>query len=253
MAGFDFFRSSRRGYEPRTPAGALKAIGTGTLPVEHFIYASTSAKPLDEEPFDLDGIERVLARRDLTLETNLLLKGVFEKLINSSEQETALFGAEGINALEARHVNRIEELKAAIEKGSAAHPPVETLRALARQYYELAELHGGSGSIRLFYLREAFSTLRRAHRGGRISRSTLVLMVDILVALGLHGQAALLLGRVRAAEDHLVLLLAARVAFHRGEYSRVADCCRRLSAAAGALGERERAIVEFWAGGGARA
>ena len=45
---------------PRTPAGALKAVGAGLLPAEDFIYASTSAKPLDEEPFDLDAIERKL-------------------------------------------------------------------------------------------------------------------------------------------------------------------------------------------------
>ncbi len=120
MAGFDFFRSRLSGYVPRTPAGALKAIGAGLIPVEHFVYASTSVKPLDEEPYDLDSIERMLARRDLGIETSAQLKSILEKLIGTDDQETALFGAEGINALEGRYVNRIEALKKSLAKEGAS-------------------------------------------------------------------------------------------------------------------------------------
>ena len=265
MAGFDFFRSRPAGYAPRTPAGALKAIGAGLLPTEHFVYASTSVKPLDEEPYDLDSIERMLARGDLGIETSSQLKSILEKLIGTDDQETALFGAEGINALEGRYVNRIEALKGTLAKtgagageaagrgGSAARRGA--LRELARQYFELATLHGRASSIRAFYLREAFTSIRGAFAasGGerekaRVSRVDLVLMVDILVALGLHDQAARLLEQVRAGEDPLVLLLAARIAFHRGQYAKVAGFCRRLVPLARKLGEKDRKIVSFWAG-----
>jgi hypothetical protein len=243
----------------------MKAIGAGLLPAEHFVYASTSVKPLDEEPYDLDSIERMLARRDLGIETSSQLKSILEKLIGTDDQETALFGAEGINALEGRYVNRIEALKGTLAKtgagageaagrgGSAARRGA--LRELARQYFELATLHGRASSIRAFYLREAFTSIRGAFAasGGerekaRVSRVDLVLMVDILVALGLHDQAARLLEQVRAGEDPLVLLLAARIAFHRGQYAKVAGFCRRLVPLARKLGEKDRKIVSFWAG-----
>jgi len=267
VAGFDFFRSRSAGYAPRTPAGALKAIGAGLLPAEHFVYASTSVKPLDEEPYDLDSIERMLSRKDLGIETSTQLKSILEKLIGTDDQETALFGAEGINALEGRYVSRIEALKGTLSKadagsGEAAGNGVfaarrAALRDLTRQYFELATLHGRASSIRAFYLREAFTSIRgafaasggeREERGkARVSRMDLVLMVDILVALGLHDQAARLLEQVRAGEDPLVLLLAARVAFHRGQYAKVAGFCRRLVPLVRKLGEKDRRIVSFWA------
>lgn len=247
MPGFDLFRRRRTGYAPRTPAGALRAIGAGLLPVEDFVYASTSAKPLDEEPFDLDAIERMLARADLGIETTAQLKSILEKLIATDNQETALFGAEGINALEGRYVNRIEQLKA----GGRSALPAPVLRALARQYRDLAALHARGSSIRAFYLRAGFHCLRDGFRragSGRMSREDLALMVDILLALGLDAQAALLLSQVRAADDPVVLLLEARVAFQRRQYARVRECCRRLSRGAEALSPRVRKAVAHWAG-----
>jgi hypothetical protein len=260
VPGFDLFRRRRDGYAPRTPAGALKAIGAGLLPVEDFVYASTSVKPLDEEPFDLDAIERMLARSDLGIETATQLKSILEKLIGTDDQEAALFGAEGINALEGRYVNRIEELKSGVRKGSgkdavrdagkpAPTPPV--LRELARQYRDLAALHARGSSIRAFYLRAAFHSLRDAFLRagvGRMSRADLALMTDILLALGLGAQADILLGEVRASDDLLVLALEARVAFHRGRYARVAECCRMLAPHSEALSPRLRKAVAFWAG-----
>ena len=246
MAGFDFFRIPRRGYAPRTPAGALKALGTGALPAENFIYSSTSAKPLDEDPIDLEAIERVLSRPDLTMETSLTMKGVLEKLIMNDDQEIALFGAEGINALEAGHLTAIDHLRA------GKKDPAELSR-LARHYYELAQLHEGTGPVRTFYLQQAFATLRAARRGGRISHADLHLTIDTLLALGLHDQAASALDLDTAGDDPLVLLLSARVAFHQGSFARVAECCRRLAPSAASLSEEEREAVELWSDGAARA
>jgi hypothetical protein len=244
VSGFDFFRTRRTGYSPRTPAAALKAVGIGTVPAELFIHASASAKPLDEEPFDRDVIERVLARTDLTLPTSILLKRVLGKLISSREQEIALFGAEGINALETRALTRIEKLKSSLsEEESRAGR-----RQLAREYYELAELHAGTESVRAFYLKEAYASLRKIlGRGANMERADLALAVDILVALGLHAQAVRHLERMRAPDDPEVVLLTARVAFHRRDYRRVAECCRKLSGFTGSLGEKERRIVSYWA------
>ncbi len=243
MAGFDFFRSRRPGYQPRTPAAALKAVGTGTVPVEQFVYASTSAKPLDEEPFDLDEIERVLARPDLTLQSSVLLKRVLGRLIGSKEQETALFGAEGINALESRALTRIEKLKTAMK----VQPGQDVRRRLAREYYEMAELQAGSESVRLFYLREAFSSL--CGEGDlALTRADLPLAVDILVARHLLEQANQLLVGFSDDGDVEVQLMSARVAFHRGNYHAVAEICRGLAVRGAEAGEMKKRIISFWGG-----
>jgi hypothetical protein len=247
VPGFDFFRSRRAGYSPRTPAAALKAVGTGTLPAEYFIYASTSAKPLDEEPFDMEEIERVLARPDLNLQTSVLLKRVLMKVIGSRDQEVALFGAEGINALETRMLMRIELLKSALVR-----EPGRALRTrLAREYFELAELQAGAGSVRTFYLREACTSLRGGEVEGSVSSPDLPLAVDILVAQGLHDQARRLLEEAREAgddsDDPSTLLMSARVAFHLRHFRGVALICRRLASSGADLGEGEKRLVSFWA------
>ena len=242
MAGFDFFRSRRPGYQPRTPAAALKAVGTGTVPAEQFVYASASAKPLDEEPFDLEEIERVLARTDLTLQSRTLLKRVLGKLVGSREQEVALFGAEGITILESRALMQIERLRTQVK----VNPGPEVRRRLARALYEMAEMQSGSESVRAFYLREAFSTL--CGDGLRpLSRADLPLAVDILVARRLLLEAKQLLAGFSGGQDVEVQVMTARVAFHAGNYRAVAEICRALVNADLDHAEAHDSVISFWA------
>jgi hypothetical protein len=243
MAGFDFFRSRRPGYLPRTPAAALKAVGTGTVPVEQFVYASASSKPLDEEPLDLEEIERVMARPDLNLPSKVLLKRVLEKLVGSRDQEVALFGAEGINALEGRALTRIEKLRTELK----TRPGGDVRRRLAREFFEMAELQAGSESVRAFYLREAYTSLCGAEGEPALSRADLPLAVDILVARRMLEEADRLLGGVRDVDDVEVRLMSARVAFHRGDYRAVAETCRGLAARSADVGEKEKRAISFWA------
>ena len=242
MAGFDFFRFRRPGYRPRTPAAALRAVETGTLPVEDFIYASTSAKPLDEEPFDLEEIERLLSRQDMILQTSLLLKRVLGKLTDSPEQETALFGAEGIATLEGRALEGTALL-------TSRHPRDRDSRSwkrLARKYFELAELHRDTGSVRNFYLGLAHDALQRGMAGGGASVPDLALGVDILVSLGLHHQGTRLLEGYPDPRQPEILLLAARAAFHRGDFQGVCDFCRALTPIRDQLSPEDQRVVSFW-------
>lgn len=253
MSGFDFFRRPHMGFTPRTPAAALRAIGAGVLPVEHFVHLSTSTRPLDEAPFDMEAVDRLIARPDLSAATRQILKSIFEQLIQSRDSETALFGAEGITTIESRSLRLIEELKGRLAAPGSTQPENQRKRRrlwreLALQYHELAMLHRRSGSLGAFYLREAYTSLRASLVRGRISRADLLLRVDILVALGLHGQAERVLSRVHAPADPFVQLAAARVAFHRGDYAKVAACCRALQPRMDPLGEEERRIVSYWTG-----
>jgi hypothetical protein len=245
--GFDVFRSRRPGWVPRTPAGALRGVGEGLLPPESFIVASTSTKPLDEEPVDLEGVERELARAERSLETSMLLRDIFSTLARDGDPEAALFGAEGINALEGRHLERIRALK---EKPARRAGAAERSRqrALAREYHDLASLYQGERAVRAFYLRAAFTCLQKAHTRGKVHKRDLELMVDTLLSLGLPEQAAHRLSHVRAQGDPLVLLLTARVAFVRRDYTRVAALCARLAAVASTLTPEQREVVSWWTG-----
>ena len=66
MSGYEYVRTMRSLYNPRTPRAALVATEAGILPVEALIYKATSVKPLFEEPYDLDDLERVLAQGGLS-------------------------------------------------------------------------------------------------------------------------------------------------------------------------------------------
>jgi len=255
MVGFGFFRERREGFAPRTPAAALRALGLGVVPEESFVYLSTSQKPLDEEPFDLDEIERVLARKDLDLETNILMKGILEKLVSRGEQETSLFGAEGINLLEARYVDRIEELRLFIKDqgaapGAAFSPKtVEAMRRMARWYYELALLHGKTRSIKTFYLKEAYSRFRDSMQGPvGMTGPQLRLFVGVLVGLGMYDQAAHVIAGAPDASDPELLLLRAEVAYHRRDYAEVVRACRERSESGAAILPGERRLISYWLG-----
>jgi len=95
---------------PRT-RGALKAFEEGFAPIEAFIYKSTSSKPIDEQPYDLDEIERILSRPNLDFRTNVVLMEFLKNLIHHEDQELALFAAESINVIENRYNTRISSLK----------------------------------------------------------------------------------------------------------------------------------------------
>ena len=160
----------------------------------------------------------------------------------------ALFGAEGINALESRALVRIEMLKSDLARA----PDDATRSRLAREYFELAELQAGSRSVRTFYLREAYVSLRGGDaEEGNVSIPDIPLAVEILLALGLHEQAQRLLDTERARigepADPAAILLSAKVAFQRRDLREVARICRRLAASGAVLGEAERRVVSFWA------
>lgn len=98
MTPFDYFRRTDRHFIPKTSNAALKAVDAQVLPPESYIYAATSVRPLDEEPYDIEEVERVLGRENLDIESNLLLFGILQQLLKRPEQEIALFAAEGIKS-----------------------------------------------------------------------------------------------------------------------------------------------------------
>jgi hypothetical protein len=240
MLDFDFFRSSAEAYRPRTANAALRAAEANLLPIEACVYLGTSIKPLDEEPVDLDSIEQVLSRQRLDLDTNLLLMRVLTRLLRNPDAEVALFAAESINMIETRYTKRIEELKSAL----ADKKEDRVLRSLAQEYYELAQIH--PGSIRNFYLREAFGYIKTLNKLKRLAKADVVLTVRILLALDLTEQARRIVDKLSDRSDLAYLRLEMEVAFKRKDITAVQGLCDRLKPDWERLDEESKAFLEYW-------
>jgi hypothetical protein len=242
MLEFDYFRGVADGYRPRTANAALRAAEAHLLPIEACVYLGTSVKPLDEEPINLNAIDQVLSRPQLDLDTNLLLMRVLSKLLRNPDAEVALFAAESINVIETRYTKRIETLKASLQKKTDD----KVLRSLAQQYYELAQIH--PGSIRNFYLREAFGYIKTLNKLKRLGRQDVVLTVRILLALNLTDQAKRIIDQL-AGDDLSYLRLKMEVAFKRKDITGVQKLCDRLKPDWERLDEESRAFLSYWFGG----
>jgi hypothetical protein len=240
MLDFDFFRRSAETYRPRTANAALRAAEANLLPIEACVHLGTSIKPLDEEPFDLDSIEQVLSRQQLDLDTNLLLMRILTRLLRNPDAEVALFAAESINMIETRYTKRIEELKASLEKKTEDR----VLRSLAHQYYELAQIH--PGSIRNFYLREAFGYVKTLNKLKRIARADVVLTIRILLALDLTDQAKRIIDQLSDRSDLSYLRLEMEVAFKSKDITAVQELCDRLKPDWQRLDEESKAFLAYW-------
>jgi hypothetical protein len=240
MLDFDYFRRNPDAYRPRTANSAMRAVEAELLPEEACVYLGTSVKPLNEEPIDLDDIEQILSRTNLDLDTILLLIQILSGLLQNPDAEVALFAAESINRIESRYNQKIEALKERLGKKTSATP----LRTLARQYYELAQMH--PGSIRNFYLREAFDSIKKLNKLKRLNKEDVILLTRILLALELTGQANRIMTQLADQKDLSYLLLQAEVAFKKKDISSVQGICDRLKAEYQNLDEEGRAFLSYW-------
>ncbi len=242
MSGFDYFRSFHERYLPKTAMSALRALSEGLVEQEAYTHLGVSIKPADDEPVDLDEIDRILSRDDLDLETNMLVVKILQKLVKERDPETALFAAESINLIENRYNRRIEELKSSFKKNG----DLSFLSRLANQFYELSQLY--SGSISNFYLKESYSCLVRISRTKRITREDKALVLRVLLELKQYDQAAAILEKTAEREEHIFIMLEAELEFRRRNFYKVIHQCARLFEFEEALDEGAKSILDYWLG-----
>ena len=244
MSGFDYIKNVSQGFRPKTPSAALKAVEENMFPIEAFIYLGTSVKPINEKPYDLDALERILARRDLDIKTYIILNRIFSELTRSSDQETALLAAESINLIENRYNTRIEELKTKLKTGENDAVYLE----LAEAYYEFALLNEGKLEIKKFYLKESFEYLKKTIQDKQYRKKNIFLLIRILIELKMYDQAFVILNKVKNKSEPMILFLKAEVEFHRRNLSEVFQYCIELTEYADKLGESMRSVLPFWVG-----
>ena len=244
MMSFDYLRKANLLYNPRTPSTALRAVEDGLLPGEAFVYKAVSVKPLFEEPIDLFEVERLLAREDNDLQTNLLLIGIMEQLRVDPDSEVALFAAEGINAIENRYNMRIEALKEEYKKTTST----SALRNIAQQFFELALVNNSRPAIKRFYLAESYSYMRTLQETRGLYINDVVFVVRLLLLLAHSHEARRILAEIdeTLGNDLRILLLQAEVEFNARNFHRVADIVGSLSNRGEELDDNQRQMLEQW-------
>jgi len=244
MDEYNYFRNRNESFIPKTPIAALKAYRAGFLPISVFTYKSGSTKPLDEKPFDIEEIERLLSRENLGLETNIVLIGIFEDLIFSEDQEIALFAAESINIIENRYNKKIEKLKINLKSGES----LGTSSKLARLFFELALLNKKRDSIKKFFLRESYRYFSDVRKKKGLSEEELNTLVRILIELKLYRNAAEVISKEKTEETTAYLFQKAEIWFAMGNYAETRDICRKILNRSEKLTKKEQMILDYWLG-----
>lgn len=244
MDDYSFFREKKEHFIPITPVAALKAYENGFAPISAFINKSNSTKPLDEEPYDIEVIERLLSRENLGLRSNIMLFGIFEKLIFDTDQEIALFAAESINIIENRYNKQIQLLKDDLEE----EMDLDKVSRLGSLFYELAILNKKREAIKNFFLKEALTFLTQVEEGRALNDNELNTYIRLLLELELNDEAAEKLEIVQLENGTLLLLLKAEVEFSRKKYLKVKQICAELLENIEHLTEKEFVMVSYWMG-----
>jgi len=159
MMRFKALMTSKSGFIPRTQAQALRCFSERILGPEFYIYRAVNIHPIFEEPWDMQEIDRLLAKTDLDVDTQVLLMKILERMIKLEDKELALFAAESITALEQRYLARIQKLKKSFETEKS----VPALRGIIGEYRTLGQLSFARPVLKAFYLAEA----RRFHEQNR--------------------------------------------------------------------------------------
>lgn len=244
MDDYAFFRDKKEKFLPITPVAALKAYESDFVPISAFIHKSSSTKPLDEEPYDIEVIERLLSRKNLGLQSNIMLFGIFEKLIFNPDQEIALFAAESLNIIENRYNKKIQELKDDLKREK--NP--DHLSQLGSLFYELAILNKKRKEIEIFFFKESLSFYSQVEESRGLGDSELNIYIRLLLELKLYDEASEKLAADTRENSTLQLLLKAEVEFARKEFVHVKNICTELLGSIEKLTEKEFVMISYWMG-----
>jgi hypothetical protein len=243
--GYEYIRAMRSLYNPRTPRAALVAAEAGILPVEAVVYKASSVKPLFEEPFDIDELERVLAQADLSFPDAMILAEILAAMTRDSDKERALFAAESLTTLENRWARKVESLRPAYLADDGNGEPAFRL---ARALYEQALIVGREAPIRNYYLLEAYYILCQRPDAGSGGPS-FDLLIRCLVRLGLLDQAQTEIdGELDLRVDGELIAQAVEIAYLRKDVHRVRELLEGRDIEGLGLEPELTALLETWQG-----
>lgn len=246
MTGYEYIRAMRSLYNPRTPRAALVAAEAGILPVDALVYKASSVKPLFEEPYDLDDLERVLAQADLGFADAMMLSEIFSAMTRDGDKERALFAAESLTTLENRWTRKVDSFRLAdaADEGAGGDASFRLGRAL----YEEALIAGRSAPIRNYYLLEAYYVLCQRPDAGS-GGPGFDLLIRCLLQLGLIEQAeAEIADELELRNDGNLLALAVEIAYTRKDVHRIREILAGRDLGALGLEKELGSLLDSWRG-----
>jgi hypothetical protein len=207
------------------------------------VYKVSSIKPLFEEPYDLDELERVLAQVDLSFTDAMMLAEIFATMTRESDKERALFAAESLSSLENRWARKVKALRPDYDPGDEDGEPAFRL---ARALYEQALIVGRNAPIRNYYLLEAYYILCQRPDAGSGGPS-FGLLIRCLVRLGMLDQAESEIQNELALRDNGELVaLAVEIAYQRKDVRRIHELLEDCDIESLGLGEELGALLASW-------
>jgi lipopolysaccharide biosynthesis regulator YciM len=240
----EFHRKKQDSYEPFTPQAAIKAFENEIIPIEYFIYKSTSVKSIEEKPYDFDAIDRMLSRKNTDFQTTRFLIKVFGEMVKDSDAERALYAAEGINTIESRYNKKIEQLKKRLKK----HDNMEIKQELARLYYELALINEKQKDIKRYFLKIAYFYLKETQKGKTLSFQNLELLIGIFLEFKFYKKALDTIKSITKEYNPQLLFLLAKVEFKNKNYVKVFDALRELANHGDSLVDDAKKLIAYWTG-----
>ncbi len=240
----DFHRNKSDKYEPFTPQAAIRAFENEIVPIEYFIYKSTSVKSIEEKPYNFEAIDRMLSHKHPDFQTTRFLISIFGEMVTDRDAERALYAAEGINTIESRYNKRIEHLKKKLKK----HDSMEITQELARLYYEIALINEKQRDIKRYFLKTAYYYLKETQKGRTLSLPNLELLINILLEFKFYKKALGTIKSVTKEDNPRLIFLLAKVEFKNKHYTQVYYALQELRNHIDSLGEDTKKLIAYWTG-----
>ncbi|MCA1950450.1 MAG: hypothetical protein LDL24_07745 [Treponema sp.] len=242
MQNFRNLFISKTGFVPRTQAQALKAYMEDIIGPEYYIYRAVNVHPLLEEPWDFSEIDRLLAKKDLDLETITILVTIFDKMLQLPDKEQALFAAESINALEQRYLSTI----IAMHKELEMEEKTESVRTIMQAYLSLAAISKKRPLLRTFYLGEAKATFKKLRHILIDPDKDLALYIKILFDLNQLAEARqeIVMSIEQYPRNTTLHLLAAEYNFKIGSYKNIGKYLNQITHLF--KNSKDAELIKFW-------
>lgn len=230
MDVYSYFRLRDQWFIPRTPNVAITGIKKGLLPRESFISLSLflfspfgdpgKLKLLSEkeELQRLHELERILSKKTMDPDLEVMLIYTLNKLVEHKNPEIALFAAESINSIDNRYNKRIFELKTKINNNVDCNDISEIIKLL----FNYGFINKGKEEIQKYYYHEALDFYSLIDIES-ISLSLQLIKIKILNALERFLESRVVVSRLSSGmvPDWQILLLRMEIEFEARNFNEI--------------------------------
>ncbi len=217
MTIYNFFVRILSLSSPKTPNTAIAGIKKGILPKESFINSSLflnspfdsfgKAETLTEaEDFDrLVELERILSKKNIDLETEIVLFKTLNELVEHINPEIALFAAESINSIENRYNKDIYELKRRVDDKTL----LDLIKVidLIKLYYRYGTINEKKEDLKRVYYTEALNYIEKSNIDASSDVFLLKIVIKIYNYFKFYSKAKVLVTSAKIEYWQIMLML----------------------------------------------